>query len=172
MFGNQAKNNGTDSARPAAAEVARIQGGGLAQIIVTELHPLTYYLFLNDTFVPQEQIAELSVSIEAPSDTNPDGMVRATLNRVVPNVAGESGRQSQELFPCNLVIVALGRRIALSAPNAGSLDGLWISLGMRADGSGAEVTGAQSMRIVLTESILDAKLTWTDGETEDLLPQS
>jgi hypothetical protein len=154
--------------RPAASDAARITGGGLVQAIVTSLSPFTYYLFLNDREVPQAEVESLSVSVDAGDGSTP-GMVRASLSRYVKDVTGGTNQQYTELFPCTLEIVAQGRRICVSCPNAGSLDGLWINLGLRPDGSGAEVQGAKVLRIVLTEGILDAKLTWMDGQTEDLL---
>jgi hypothetical protein len=67
-------------------------------------------------------------------------------------------------------IVALERRITLTCLQVDSLDGLWIRLGLKPDGSSAEVSGAKSLQILLTDEILSAKLTWMDGQTEELLP--
>ncbi len=157
--------------RPSGADRAQILGGGLVQIVVSSLSPFTYHVFLNQTAVPQEEIESFSLSIEAPGPQGGDQIVRATLARYVRNVAGESTLQHSELFPCTIELVALGRRLQITCTRPDSLDGLWISLGLREDGSSAEVTGAHALRILITEGILDAKLTWEDGEIEDLLPQ-
>ncbi len=157
--------------RPAAAERAQILGGGLVQIIVTSLMPFTYYIFLNQLALPQEDIESFSLSIEAPGNDNGQQIVRATLARYVRNVAGERILQHYELFPCTIELVALGRRLQITCSHPDSLDGLWISLGLKEDGSTAEVSGARALRLLITEGILDAKLTWEDGEVEDLLPQ-
>ncbi len=175
LFGKPSQNGSTqpNPARPAAADVARIQGGGLVQVIVTDLRPMTFYLFLNDKIVPQMDVESLSISIEAPDAGTAGGaIVRATLSRYAVAVNGERNLQRTELFPSTIEIVAVGRRISLTSMNADSLDNLWISLGLKVDGTSGEVSGAKSVRFLLTEGILDAKLTWMDdGTTEDLLPQ-
>jgi len=173
VFGRPSGNNdhGTPK-RPPAAEVARIQGGGLAQLVVTSLSPMTFFLFLNDQAVPQIDVESLSISIEAPDEGGQEGAIaRATLTRYVKTVSSSRSEQSTELFPCMVQIVALERRISLTCVEVDSLDGLWISLGLKPDGSSAEVSGAKSLQILLTSEILTAKLTWMDGETEDLLPE-
>jgi hypothetical protein len=165
--------NGHDAPRrPPAAEVARIQGGGLVQAIITSLAPRTFFIFLNGQPVPQIDVESLSINIEAPGEDEPSGSVvaRATLTRYMKTVSSERSEQSLELFPCTIEIVALERRITLACLQVDSLDGLWISLGLKPDGSSAEVTGAKSLQFLLTEDILTARLTWMDGETEELLP--
>ncbi len=99
------------------------------------------------------------------------GTVRATLARYAPNVTGEKSLQHAELFPCTLELVALGRRLMITCVNADSFEGLWVSLGLKPDGTGSELTGLKSLTVLINENILHASLTWVDGETEDLLPQ-
>jgi len=169
MFGKQREDSQPN--RPAASDVARIQGGGLAQVIVTSVRPITYYLFLNDKEVPQADVESLFVSVEVPEDGNADrATVNATLSYKASTVTGEKALQQRELFPCTLEIVGLGRRICIVCPEDDSLEGLWITLGMKPDGSSSDVQGAQALQILLNNSILDAKLTWNDGESEELLP--
>jgi len=153
-----------------ASVAAQIVGGGLVQLIVTNEAPLTFYLFLNDTTIAQEDFDSLSIDIEMPTDADSSPLVRATLARYVVDVTGSRTLQRTELFPCTIEIVARGRRISLTATRADSLDGLWIDLGMRADGTGNVVNGATAMRFLLNEQILDARLTTADGGPEDLLP--
>lgn len=173
MFGKpQDKRPPAAPQRKAAADVARIQGGGLVQVIVTSLVPMNYYLFLNDQPVSQMDIESLNISIETPEATGTGTpIVRATLTRYVKTVTGERVQQSAELFPCTLEIVALGRRLSLTCTEDDSLEGLWIDLGLNPNGTGNELTGVRSLRFLVSEDFLDAKLTWEDGETEDLLPQ-
>jgi ATP-binding cassette subfamily B protein/subfamily B ATP-binding cassette protein MsbA len=64
-------------------------------------------------------------------------------------VTGERTLQETELFPCQLEVVALGRRIEITARNADSLEDLWINLGMKEDGTSNELNGVQSLRILL-----------------------
>ena len=53
MFGKPADNGATSNvpARPIASDVAKIQGKGLVQLIVTELRPMNFYLFVNDKII-------------------------------------------------------------------------------------------------------------------------
>ena len=55
--------------------------------------------------------------------------------------------------------------------NPNSVDGLWVSLGLKSDGTGSDLTGLQSVRFLLSQEMLDAKITWEDGVSENLLPQ-
>ena len=173
VFGKPAEKNGASPPRKAAADVARIEGGGLVQVIVTQLRPLTFFLFLNDTEVPQIDIDSLSVSVEIPADGVSSPTVRATLYRYVSAVTGDKTQQHTELFPCTIEVVALGRRLSITCMNPNSTDGLgvWVSLGLRADGTGSDLTGLQSVRFLLNQDLLDAQLTWEDGVSENLLPQ-
>ena len=171
MFGKPVQNNGASPPRKAAADVAQIDGGGLVQVVVTGLLPLTFSLFLNDTEVPQIDVDSLSISVEVPSDGVSTPTVRATLYRYVTAVTGGKTQQHTELFPCTIEVVALGRRLAITCMNPNSTDGLWVSLGLRSDGTGSDLTGLQSVRFLLSQDLLDAKLTWEDGVSEDLLPQ-
>lgn len=172
MFGKPAPNqNIPKPQRMKAADAARIQGGGLVQVIITSLSPLNFYLFLNDKEVSQMDVESLTLSIDAPGPDNPMGGIYSTLAFRAAQVTGEKVMQRIALFPCTVEIVGVGRRISITAMNAESLDGLWVTLGLKPDGTGAELTGLRAVRILITDGIVDAKLTWEDGETEDLLPQ-
>jgi hypothetical protein len=171
MFGKPpSAGNGNAPTRPAASDVAKIQGGGLVQVIVTSLSPMTFFLFVNDKEISAMEVDNLSVEIHVPEEGEGNPTVRAGLSRYIKSVTGEQTTQYTDLFPSTVEIVALGRRILITAQNADSLENLWISLGLRADGTASDLSGLKALRIVLTNSLLDAKLTWEDGETEDLLP--
>lgn len=174
MFGLPSGNNDHGAQRrPPAADVARIQGGGLVQLVVANPAPMTFFLFLNGQPVPQIDVESLSISIEAPAEGSSDPpTARATLTRYVKTVSSSRSEQSEELFPCTVEIVALDRRITVTCSRVDTLDGLWISLGLKPDGNSAEVNGARSLQILLAGDILTAKLTWMDSEVEDLLPTS
>jgi len=163
--------NGPQPEEIPANERARIQGGGLVQLIVTSLNPMTFYLFLNDQPVEQMDVESLSIDIEAPTPASPNGLLRATLARYAPSVTGERTQQRAELFPCVIEIVALKRRINLCCADPTSLDSTWVDLGLKPTGDAYQLSGLQTFRFLLTEGILDAKVTWVDGQTEDLLPQ-
>ena len=172
MFGKPNQNQkAPEPQRPKAADIARIQGGGLVQVVITNLVPLNFYLFLNDKEVSQMDVESLTLSIDAPSSDNPTGGIYATLAYRAPQVTGEKAMQRISLFPCTIEIVGVGRRISVTAMNANSLENLWVTLGLKADGTGSDLTGLRAVRVLITDGIVDAKLTWEDGETEDLLPQ-
>lgn len=160
--------NGAEQPTPAAADVAQIQGGGLAHIFVDCTSPLSYSVFLNEKPVSQEDLAGFSLVIDASSPTNP--MVRATLSRYVTVITGERQLQRQELFPCTVELIAAGRRVVVTCSRVDSLDGLWVWLGLRSDGSSNELSGLQSINILLEGTLLGAEIVWVDGVHESLLP--
>ncbi|MBI5833218.1 MAG: hypothetical protein HZB16_13055 [Armatimonadetes bacterium] len=153
-----------------AAERAKIMGRGLVQVVVTQTEPLEFIVLINEKVIPQDQVGSLFVSIEAPSDAAPDGTVQATLEYLVDTIGGQAAMQRVELFPCTLVLLAAGRRVAITASSAGSLDGMWINLGLKPDGSSHEVSGAQALSVIVQDPLLQAKITWNDGREEDLIP--
>ncbi len=168
-----AANNGQSANRPAVADEAQIQGGGLAQIIVTGLSPLTFYLFLNDQFVSQLDVESLNVAIEAPSDNDPSsGMIRATLARYVDAITGGKTVQRTELFPCTLEIVAQKRRLSVICKDPNTFDGLFLTVGLQPDGTSRDLNGVHSLNVLLTEGLFDAKIIWSDGQTDNVFPQS
>lgn len=169
MFG-RAKPAAAAESRPCAEQLARLRGGGLVQAIVTDLSPLTYFLFLNDKPVDQLKVAGLYVRVEAPSDALPDGLVQATLSVESKGVDGATAVEDQQLFPCTLEVVALGRRLAVTATTAGSLDGLWVDLGLRTDGAGNRIEGLKLLELALQDEVFFGRLTWSDDTTEDLFP--
>jgi hypothetical protein len=172
VFGRppQARNGPRPEEIP-AQERAKIQGGGLVHLIVTNLSPMTFYVFLNDQAVEQTDVESLSIDIEAPTPAEPNGVLRATLARYVSTVTGERTLQRTELFPGVLEIIALKRRINLACADPGSLESTWVDLGLKPNGEAYQLGGLQTFRFLLTDGILDAKVTWEDGQTEDLLPQ-
>jgi hypothetical protein len=171
MFGKKPPQNlPPQPPRLKAADVAKIQGGGLVQLIITDVQPLAFHLFLNEVYVPQEMVESFSLSIEAPASTALGGVVRATLARFVDAVTGQRQLQRTELFPCTIEVIALGRRLSVTALQADSLDGLWLSLGLRPDGTSAELQGLASLRILIMEGFVNAKLTWNDGDVEEIFP--
>ena len=173
MFGKSTPPNGEPPAGPTAAEVARIKGGGRVQFIVAQGEPRTFYLFLNDQFVPQDKVESFSVDIEAPDEQRGgEPTASAILSRYVETASSLRDLQTFELFPCTVEIIARGRRIAVTASERNSLDGVWIDLGFKPDGTGSEVSGAEALRIVISADLLDARLTWVDGETENLQPDA
>ena len=83
--------------------------------------------------------------------------MRATLYRYVTTVTGAKTQQHTELFPCTIEVVALGRRLAITCMRPNSLENLWVTLGLHADGTGSDLSGLQSVRFLLSQELLDAK---------------
>lgn len=173
MFGKPADTGNGKYAPPrrASSDVARIEGGGLVHVIVTSLEPVTYFLFANDRSLSQMEIDSLEVNIELASDGQGDTIVRAALTRFVKSVTGEQTTQYSNLFPCTIEFVALNRRILITAENADSVDNLFVSLGLRPDGTSTDLQGLKALHIMVTNVLIEASLTWEDGQTEDLLPR-
>lgn len=169
MFARPSR-NGAEPERASAADTAKIRGGGLVQVIVTDQNPLTFAIYLNEKPVPQAAVDNLLITIETPGDDEPNGLVAATLTQQVRKVTGETAMEAADLFPCTVEIVARGRRMSVTCREAGQLEGVWIDLGLKPDGSGYEVSGARKLEVVLTQDLLDARLTWEDGRTEPIFP--
>ena len=173
LFGRNPQGNGqAGPAEPPASEVARIQGGGLVQVIISSLEPMAFALFLNERAVSQVEVESLLVEIAAPGSEGETPRARATLTRYAKAVTGERNVQATELFPSTFQMLSPGRRIVVTCQEVNSLDGVWIGLGLKPDGTTSEVSGAQALRITVTQELLDARLTWTDGSSEDLLAAS
>lgn len=150
--------------------MALIQGGGLVQLIISELQPMEFALFLNEKAVPSLEVESLSIDIVVGDDSYNSPTVRATLSRYVKSVTGEISQQRTELFPCTLEVVALGRRIAITCMRPDSTDNLWVNVGLKPDGDSHELSRLQEFRFLMTQEMLDARIIYMDGSSEDLLP--
>ena len=93
--------------RRAAADVAKIEGGGLVHVIVTSLAPLTFFMFVNDKPISQMEVESFEVNIDVSSS---ETIVRASLSRYAKAVTGEQTTQYTSLFPSTIEVVALGRK--------------------------------------------------------------
>jgi hypothetical protein len=177
VFGKSKYSNGSPTPapqpvqRPVTSDLAKIQGGGLVQLIVNETYPVDFFLFLNHTPIAAIDIDSVSIDVVAPDNPSEGIIVRATLSQYVTNVAGERVLQNKELFPCTIEVIALDRRLAVTCTRHDSTDGLWVSVGLRANGESSELTGLREFRFLLNHDMLDARVTWVDGESENLLPQ-
>ena len=158
--------------QPTAADRAQILGGGLVQLIITKGDPLEFFLFLNERYVPKEEVESLLVHLQVGTSPLSRDEVQAGLTRYVNTVAGDRVKQHHDLFPSTVEVVAKGRRISITCQEAGSLEGAWIELGLKPDGTGSQLTGVQSLQILLGEGLLHGRLTWMDGGVEDLFPDA
>ncbi len=170
MFGNTNGAAAPAPTRPAASEVARVEGT-LTQVLVSGDGSDGLHVFLNGQPVPTGDVESLTVEIVAPDDSG-HGTVAAVLSRYE---TGPNGRTQcgVSLLPGTIEIIARGRRVVVTGLSEGSFDGLWLGLGLRVDGTSSELTGVGSLRLAAAPGLLDAKLIWSeDGTTEDLLPES
>ena len=171
MFGNS---NGTPppaSNRPPASEVARIEGA-LTHIIVSSPSSDGLHVFVNGQPIPTGEVESLTLEIIAPDTNNQNGSVSAVLSRYITGPDGVRGEKPTSLFPGTVEVTARGRRLVVTCVQEGSFDGLWLGLGLRADGTSSELSGVSSLRLAVAPGLLDAKLVWSDdGTTEDLLPE-
>ena len=175
MFGNSSSNGNAGTApggnRPPAAEVARIEGN-LTHILVSSDSADGVQVFLNGKPVPAGEIESLSVNIVAPGDGNASGTITGIISRYQTAADGTRSQRGASLFPGTIEVIARGRRIVVTCAREGSFDGLWLGLGMQIDGTSSELNGVQSLRVVVSSGIVDAKLVWGDGSgDEDLLPE-
>ncbi|MBC8104869.1 MAG: hypothetical protein H7Z41_20025 [Cytophagales bacterium] len=181
MIRNTNGNNGGGSSdrgpapsanRPAATEAARIEGT-LTHLLIGDATSVDgWNLFVNAQAIPTGEIESISIEIIAPTESS-DGTLTGLLSRYVPGTEGQGRSQrSVALFPGTVEVIGKDRRITVTCQQPGSFDGLWLGLGLRSDGTSAELTGVQSLRILASPGtgLLDARLTWADtGATEDLL---
>ena len=156
--------------RPAASDVARIENT-LTHVIVSSESSDGIAVFLNGQPVPTGSVESLSIEIIAPTDADPNGTVAAILSRYQTGPEGARTQHGTSLFPGTVELIARGRRIVVTCVEEGSFDGLWLGLGLRADGTSSELSGVQSLRLAVSPGLVDARLVWNeDGTTEDLLP--
>ena len=171
MFGNTNGAAAPASTRPAASDVARVEGT-LTQVLVSGDGSDGLHVFLNGQFVPTGDVESLTVEIVAPDDSDSNGTVAAVLSRYENGPAGRTQR-GVSLLPGTIEVIARGRRVVVTGLSEGSFDGLWLGLGLRADGTSSELTGVQSLRLAAAPGLLDARLIWSeDGRAEDLLPEA
>ncbi len=171
MFGS-AKNGAAPAVnRPLASEVARIEST-LTQVIVSSPSSDGLTVFVNGQPVPVGDVESLTVEIIAPDAAGQNGAVTAVLSRYQIGPTGGRTQKAASLFPGTVEIIARGRRLVVTCMAEGLFDGLWLGLGLRADGTSSELTGVGSLRLAVAPGLLDAKLVWSeDGTTEDLLPE-
>ncbi len=173
MFNSNA--NGTPPVnpnRPLASDVARLESS-LTQIIVSSASSDGIAVFLNGQPLAIGDVESLSIEIVAPDDAGQNGTVAAVLSRYQPGPTGTREQRAVSLFPGTVELIANGRRIVVTCMEANSFEGLWLGLGLRADGTSSELTGVQNLRLAVAPGLVDAKLVWSeDGATEDLLPEN
>ena len=171
MFGLASGTPPPASNRPPASEVARVEGA-LTHIIVSSTSSDGLNVFVNGQPITTGEVESVTLEIIAPDANNQNGSVTAVLSRYVTGSDGVRGEKPTSLFPGTVEVMARGRRLTVTCLKEGSFDGLWLGLGLRADGTSSELSGVRSLRLAVAPRLLDAKLVWSDdGTTEDLLPE-
>ncbi|MGC4044100.1 MAG: hypothetical protein QM758_09905 [Armatimonas sp.] len=143
--------------RPAAAELARI-ANHLTQVIVTGDAIDDLNVFFDGKLILPGQVESLALNIDAEKS-----QITAQLSW-----KENDAHKNASLFPGTVDIVAKQRRLLVTSSVDGSLDGLWLSLGLAEDGTSTELTGVQSLRVLLTPGLIDTKLHWSDGKEEEI----
>jgi len=161
----------TNTSRPAAADVAQIVANHAYVLIANETSD-GIVVFVNGNIIPNGTLESLSLNIAVPTDTAPSPVVTAILSYYEYDAAQQKQARSVALFPGTVEIIAHAKRISVTAQEADSLDGLWVGVGMNADGTSNEVHGVRALRVLITPDITDAQLTWDeDGTTEAIFPR-
>ena len=172
MFGSNGNNNTngvSPSGRPKAASIARIENN-YTHVLVSGTGSDGVAVFLNAQPVQHGELESLSINIVAPLDENDRGVVTGVVSRYQTGPDGARVQRGASLFPGTVEIVVKNRRIVVTCQNEGQFDGLWLGIGLNADGTSTDLSGVQSLRITVTPDVCDARLEWADGSgTEDLL---
>lgn len=160
--------------RPQTGTVAQIVGN-LTQVIVTSEDLDGLHVFYNGQPVLTGQLENIGIEIIAPDDSG-NGMLTGVLTRYEGGAEGARTTRSFSLFPGSVDVIAKGKRITIVCPNEGSFDGLALRFGTADENgvinnTGLEAQGVQSLRIVITPGLVDAKLVWAEDQREDsILP--
>jgi hypothetical protein len=171
MFGNTNGAAAPAPNRPAASDVARLEGT-LTQVIVSGPASDGLHVFQNGAALATGEVESLSIEILAPDAGGNNGSVSAVLSRYQALPAGGREQRASSLFPGTVEVIARGRRLVVTCLEDGSFEGLWLGLGLRADGTSSELSGVGALRLAVAPGLVDAKLTRSeDGTTEDLLPE-
>ncbi len=172
MFGN---NNGSAPApggnRPAASSVARIENNLTHVLVSGNGGPDNVSVFINAQPVLHGALESVSVNIVAPQSDSDKGTLTGVVSRYQGGADGAQRTQgSTSLFPGTVEIIAKNRRIVITCTQDGQFDGLWLGVGMNADGTSTQLEGVRSLRVTVTPDLVDARLGWLDrDDDEDLL---
>jgi hypothetical protein len=152
--------------------VAKVEGN-LTHVLISPDRGDSVQVFVNAHPIPAGELESLSVTITAPDERGSGGGITGIVSRYQTGADGARTQRSGSLFPGTVEVIARGRRIVVTCQQENSFEGLWLGLGLRADGTTTELTGVQDLRVVVTPTLIDAKLTWAeDGMEEDLLPDA
>ena len=171
--GNGNGNNGSGPApgnRPKAASVARIENNVTHVLVSGASGPDAIAVFINAQPVHAGELDSVSINIVAPQNDTDPGTVTAVVSRYQTDATGARVQKGVSLFPGTIEVIIKNRRLVITCQNEGQFDGLWLGLGLNADGTSTDLSGVQSLRVTLTPDVRDARLEWADGSgTEDLL---
>jgi hypothetical protein len=162
------------SGRPQAGDVAKI-AGNLTHVIITDESLTGLNVFYNGQPVLTGSLENIGLEIVAPSDTD-SGTITGVLTRYETSMDGTRMTKSASLFPGTIEIVAKGKRISITCAEEGSFNGLGLNFGTSdtdgyPNGVGLPANGVQSLRVVITPGLVDAKLKWSeDGREDTILP--
>ena len=156
--------------RPKASSVARIESN-LTHILVSASGAIDgVAVFLNAQPVLHGELESVTINIVAPQNETDKGTLTGVVSRYQTGPNGERTQRASSLFPGTVEVIAKNKRIVVTCQQDGQFDGLWLGLGLNADGTSTDLSGVQSLRVTVTPDVVDARLVWADGSgEEDLL---
>ena len=159
------QNNGS---RPQAAEVAAITGHLTHVFIAEGGGPDAVETFYDGLKIPTGALESLSVQIVAPDERNP-GTITGILSRYDAGAQSGTAVKTLRLFPGTVEFIAKNRRISVTCAVENSFDDLFLRFGTDDNGVGLQADGVLSLNIVVSGSLLDARLVWAEDNREDVL---
>ena len=165
IFGQNGATPQSEPVRPPVREVAQVAGMLTHVLIESTESAGGLHVFVNAVPVPTGSIESLSVTIVAPTSESDAGTLTAILSRY----DSDRKQEAVALFPGTLEIVTPQRRLTLTCQEAGAFEGLWLGVGLNADGTATELAGVQALRVVIAPGLLDAQLTWGDTGTSEAI---
>ena len=169
MFGSSNGAQPSPAQFSTAADAALICGK-YVQVFVQGPSTVDLIVFVNGVAVSTGLLESISVDIETPSKVRPTGLATGIL-ALKQSGAADAAQSTIPLFPGTVEIISHRRRITITGSQDGSLDGLWLGLGLRPDGTSNELSGVHSLKIIVSPGIAGAQIVWSDtGVSEEILP--
>lgn len=174
-----------ETLRPASLrELSRIKGRGLTQVIIPQLDPFSWFVFLNGEYKDPACLEDLMIQLDVPDNGDFSGsIVQGQLSLKERNAAGALVSTNRDLFP-GVVDIVLGgggqkpgHRFLVSCANPRNIETAWIQTGLDDDGGTFNLEGINEFQILISPGIIDVKVVWqgenaTAGEVEYLFRDS
>lgn len=154
---------------PSLAELSQVHGRGLVQVIVSRVSPFTWHCFINGEYVPDVDLEDLLLHVELPEDGDVSrATVQAYLTCKRDGLTGTRESQTLDLFPATIDLLLDKHRLVVTCAEKGSIESVSVMAGLQEDGSCHILEGIRALKVVISYGIMDARITWMDGQTESL----